>query len=65
MVHTIKGGTNDMNDILIRYQASLYASHNVRTDVYYIEGKGALFVPEGAALIPPNVILAIPDGFLR
>ena len=32
-----------------------------KVDMYYEEGKGALFVPSGYPLHPNNVIFAFPD----
>lgn len=46
---------------LTELQRQIYAQHGIRTDVYYEECRGAIAVPEGAALIPENVIAAIPD----
>jgi hypothetical protein len=54
-----------MTSILTLLQSQIHARDGIRTDVYYTEGKGALFIREGADLRPDNVILAVPDLTLR
>jgi hypothetical protein len=46
---------------LTEIQRTIYEQTGIRTDIYYEYGRGVIAVPEGAALIPQNVIAAIPD----
>ncbi|WP_339811235.1 hypothetical protein MKY63_00975 [Paenibacillus sp. FSL R7-0189] len=34
-------------------------------DVHYKAGKGALVVPAGAALVPDNAVLEVPDAHVQ
>ena len=54
-----------MNNVLIEIQREMFLLKGIRTDVHYSEGKGALVVPEGAALTPQNVIMVVPDVELK
>lgn len=47
------------------FQRDIYDKSGVRTDVYYQEGQGALFVREGDELTPGNVIMSVPYEVLR
>ncbi|WP_340028930.1 hypothetical protein MHB71_04765 [Paenibacillus sp. FSL H7-0940] len=54
-----------INQVLASMQRSISEQNNAKIDVYYTEGKGALFVPSGAALSPENVMLAVDETQLR
>ncbi|WP_175393357.1 hypothetical protein [Brevibacillus laterosporus] len=49
-------------DAITEIQAGIYLRHGIRTDAYYQEGYGLLIVPEGAPLIPRNVIVTYDEG---
>ncbi|WPS88779.1 hypothetical protein SMD22_07455 [Brevibacillus halotolerans] len=54
-------------EIITAIQASIFSRHGFRTDVYYRGGYGLLVVPEGASLLPHNVIAAYDEeelGFI-
>ncbi|MFF2886700.1 hypothetical protein [Paenibacillus sp. NPDC057967] len=51
--------------VLMDIQREIAQQIGAGVDVHYSEGKGALFVPEGAALTPDNVIYAEHDMSLR
>lgn len=54
-----------INQVLAGMQRSISEQNNAKIDVYYTEGKGALFVPGGATLSPENVMLAVDETQLR
>jgi hypothetical protein len=54
-----------ITQVLVGIQREFYEQYGIRTDVYYQDGKGALFVREGAELIPSNVIYAMGDDLIR
>lgn len=55
-----------MNEVLAAVQQTLSVNNGgAMVDVYYTEGKGALFVPGGAELHARNIILAVSEDRLR
>ncbi|MGG1445072.1 hypothetical protein ABE354_24070 [Brevibacillus laterosporus] len=54
----------DYTDAITAIQAGIYSRHGIRTDAYYREGYGLLVVPEGAPLIPRNVLAAYDEDVL-
>ena len=50
---------------IIELQRQIFEQTGRRTDAHYEEGKGVLFVTEGHALVPGNVILAVDEIQLR
>ncbi|EMT54782.1 hypothetical protein I532_04220 [Brevibacillus borstelensis AK1] len=55
----------DHTEALIVIQAAIHRTLGVRTDAHYREGYGVLFVPEGAPLMPSNVIAAYSEEALE
>lgn len=53
------------NEAIIAIQAQIYEQTNRRTDAHYKEGYGVIFVPEGADLIPQNIITVVDEMQLR
>ncbi|MCR8998210.1 hypothetical protein NW825_25465 [Brevibacillus laterosporus] len=51
-------------DAITAIQAGIYSRHSIRTDAYYREGYGLLIVPEGAPLIPRNIIATYDEDEL-
>ncbi|RFB35428.1 hypothetical protein [Brevibacillus sp. VP] len=51
-------------EIITAIQAGIYSRHSIRTDAYYREGYGLLVVPEGAPLMPHNVLAAYDEDKL-
>jgi hypothetical protein len=49
------------NTQLVDLQSQIFEQSGIRTDVYYVEGRGALVVQEGRPLLPHNIILRIPE----
>jgi hypothetical protein len=53
-----------MNPELVKYitsvQKRIFNSTNRKTDAYYEEGKGVLFIPKGAPLRKETIMHAIP-----
>jgi len=45
---------------IIKIQSIIHQKTGKRTDAHFKKGYGALFVPEYAELIPPNVIYVAP-----
>lgn len=52
-------------EVFIEVQRGIFEQTGQRTDVHYEKGKGALIVPEGYALHPQNVMLAISEMQIR
>ncbi|MEC0328757.1 hypothetical protein P4H42_03850 [Paenibacillus macerans] len=57
--------TDTVSEVLLDAQRRLSEQTGGKIDVYYTEGKGALFVPGDSPLEPDSVILAIPEQLLR
>lgn len=55
----------DISKAVVRIQQQIYEQNKgLRTDAHYKEGKGVLFVPEFAPLIPQNVIFVADEMML-
>lgn len=53
------------NEAIIGIQAQIFEQTKQRTDAHYKEGHGVISVPEGASLIPNNIITVVDEMRLR
>jgi len=59
---------NQLFNTIVSIQQDIYTNNgNLRTDVHYQEGYGAIFVREGQTLHPANILAAVSEQelFLR
>ena len=50
----------NVEEQIVAMQQQIFDQQGLRTDVHIQEGVGILITPENAALVPQNVVLAVP-----